>query len=201
MVAHHVRPRLDAEGLGALLVDVESGKHSVPLRTAAVPRHHPRAVLGTVHQQAAARARAYVAAAVADERLHLLNAVGAEGLELVHARPSGHDQKIQPVKSAFAHHLTVQQLQLHLRRLVHEAEPFYRADAARPLVRVHANLERRLRRCDRRTRALVSCRAARPRGAPPDRGRCREQKELTYLFHCLTFLDGRPQWDDATILP
>ena len=147
MVAHHVRPLLEPERLGALLVQVERGEHRVRLRPRRVPRHHPRALLRTVHQETATSTRADVAAAVADERLHLLHAIRAERVEFGLARTTRHHEDVQPVKPTVAHHLAIEKLDLHFGRLVHEPEPLHRADPARAGIGVHAHLERGGDRC------------------------------------------------------
>ena len=142
VVAHHELPLGQAERGRALLVEPERREERAALAAAGRPRNDARAPIGVVHQKAAARARADVAAARADERLHLLDAVRPERRELPLASPAGHDEEVESVQRARAHRRAVEEAELHLGRLPDEPEPLDRPDAARAVVGVDAHLER-----------------------------------------------------------
>ena len=143
-VAHLVLARLYAHSLCACLVN---GKRHHELALAAEPsvRHHTdaaRHIGAFLHHEAAARARADVSAAVPDEVLQFRRSLRLKIFLDGRRRTTGHNQQFDLVQSTRSYGIAVKQSKIHLRRCVHETEPFHTPIASRPCSRIHADLYR-----------------------------------------------------------
>ena len=104
---------------------------------------HVRAGIGAfLHHEAAARARADVSAAVPDEVLQFRRSLRLKIFLDGRRRTTGHNQQFDLVQSTRSYGIAVKQSKIHLRRCVHETEPFHTPIASRPCSRIHADLYR-----------------------------------------------------------
>ena len=146
-IADELRALLDSREL--LGPAVERNRNvGLAARRPELERYHVEHVgmaLRGLHQEAASRARADVAAAVPDERLYLLAPFGAKRLRLFDRRAAGHHENVCRIQRAGAHRLAVHRRCDDVLRPRSKLKPAECADVARTPADEHGDPKRLLR--------------------------------------------------------